>query len=101
MLSLIGAFAEFERELIQERTLAGVESAKRRGVRLGKPPLPDEIRGKVLELRNPVQGPPMKLTEIARKLKVSLGYVHKVTVSRENRFHKSPPLKTADSPEGA
>ncbi len=34
---LIGAFAEFERNLISERTKAGMAAAKARGVRLGRP----------------------------------------------------------------
>jgi DNA invertase Pin-like site-specific DNA recombinase len=34
----MGALAEFERELIAERTRAGMSAAKRAGVRLGRPP---------------------------------------------------------------
>lgn len=33
---IMGALAEFERSLAQERTKAGLEAAKRRGVRLGR-----------------------------------------------------------------
>jgi DNA invertase Pin-like site-specific DNA recombinase len=35
---VMGALAEFERELIAERTRAGMSAAKRAGVRLGRPP---------------------------------------------------------------
>ena len=34
---LIGAFAEFERSLISERTRAGMAAAKARGVQMGRP----------------------------------------------------------------
>ena len=34
---LIGAFAEFERNLISERTKAGMAAAKARGVKMGRP----------------------------------------------------------------
>ena len=34
---LFGSLAEFERELIRERTNAGLKSAKQRGVKLGRP----------------------------------------------------------------
>lgn len=34
---VVGALAEFERDLIKERTSAGLASAKARGVRLGRP----------------------------------------------------------------
>ena len=37
MLHIFGALAEFERDLIRERTTAGLEAAKRRGVKLGRP----------------------------------------------------------------
>lgn len=35
MYSIIAAFAEYEREINRERTLAGLEAAKKRGVKLG------------------------------------------------------------------
>jgi DNA invertase Pin-like site-specific DNA recombinase len=37
MLQMLGAFAEFEREMIRERTLSGMQAAKKRGVRVGRP----------------------------------------------------------------
>lgn len=37
MMHIIGAMAEFERELIRERVSAGIQAAKRRGVRIGRP----------------------------------------------------------------
>ena len=37
LLQVMGAFAEFERSLIRERVLAGVDRAKRRGTQLGRP----------------------------------------------------------------
>ena len=35
---IMGALAEFERSLISERTKAGMQAAKKRGKRLGRPP---------------------------------------------------------------
>jgi DNA invertase Pin-like site-specific DNA recombinase len=35
---IMGALAEFERSLIQERTKAGLQAARKRGKRLGRPP---------------------------------------------------------------
>lgn len=37
MLHLMATFAEYERELIQERVQAGVDAAKARGVKFGRP----------------------------------------------------------------
>ena len=39
MSGLLSVFAEFERELIRERVMAGLEQARSRGIRLGRPPL--------------------------------------------------------------
>jgi DNA invertase Pin-like site-specific DNA recombinase len=38
MFQIIGAMAEFERSLIQERVRAGLRNAKAKGKRLGRPP---------------------------------------------------------------
>jgi DNA invertase Pin-like site-specific DNA recombinase len=37
IFSIMGAVAEFERDLIRERTRAGMQAAKRRGKRIGRP----------------------------------------------------------------
>ena len=37
MLHIFGAFAEFEREMIRERTVAGVRAARAKGKKLGRP----------------------------------------------------------------
>ena len=39
MAQLLGAMAEFERSLIQERVIAGIRNARSKGKRLGRPPL--------------------------------------------------------------
>jgi DNA invertase Pin-like site-specific DNA recombinase len=47
LLQVMGAFAEFERGLIQERVKAGVARAKARGKKLGRPPkvmAPEAVR---------------------------------------------------------
>lgn len=36
-LNILGAVAEFERELIRERVIAGLSAARQRGVKLGRP----------------------------------------------------------------
>lgn len=45
MLQMMGAFAEFERNLIHERQAEGIANAKKRGVRFGKTPKlsPDQV----------------------------------------------------------
>ena len=51
MFQMIGVFAEFERTMIQERVKAGLERARARGRRLGRPATAAKKRGDVLKLR--------------------------------------------------
>ena len=41
MFQMLGVFAEFEREMIRERVLAGIDRARARGRRLGRPAIPE------------------------------------------------------------
>lgn len=43
MFAMLGVFAEFERSLIVARVNAGLERARSKGVRLGRPPMPDHV----------------------------------------------------------
>jgi len=52
MFQLLACFAEFERELIRERVVAGIKNAKAKGKHVGRPALDKEIARKVSELRN-------------------------------------------------
>lgn len=68
MLALLGAFAQFERDLIVERTRAGVRRAKERGVRFGREPkMTDAVKEKVEALVR--AGEPVSV--IAKAVKVS------------------------------
>jgi DNA invertase Pin-like site-specific DNA recombinase len=64
MFTMISAFAEFEREIIRERVLAGLERARKEGKKLGRPKLSGTIREKVVKLRK--EGKSYR--EIRRKL---------------------------------
>jgi DNA invertase Pin-like site-specific DNA recombinase len=50
LFQLVGAMAEFERALIQERVRAGLASAKKKGRRLGRPKVPVDV-SKIAALR--------------------------------------------------
>jgi DNA invertase Pin-like site-specific DNA recombinase len=68
MLHIIGAMAEFERSLIQERVAAGIAAARRRGVRMGRPKRWVSAE-KVRAMRE--QGTPWRA--IARKMDCGVG----------------------------
>ena len=51
MMQMVGVFAEFEREMIRERTRAGLERARKKGRHPGrKPKLSDDQRQEVCDL---------------------------------------------------
>lgn len=70
---IIGAFAQFERELMIERTLAGLEDAKRRGVKLGRRPgLTEESKSKADAVAK-LYSNGMQVLDICKILKISRG----------------------------
>lgn len=71
MLHIVAAFAEFEKDLIRERTIAGLEYARSKGKRLGRPETKDSRR--ILELRS--QGKSYRA--IATELKCSQAAVYR------------------------
>jgi DNA invertase Pin-like site-specific DNA recombinase len=51
MFSIVGAMAEYERSIIRERVMAGLEAARARGKRLGRPSKAQEKTPEVIRLR--------------------------------------------------
>ena len=75
LFHMIGAIAEFEADLIRERTLAGLAAARRSGAKLGRPLVTDRrTRARILRLRRSGRS----LREIAKVVGVSVGTVHSV-----------------------
>jgi DNA invertase Pin-like site-specific DNA recombinase len=50
MFNVMGSLAEFEREMIRERTLLGLERARRRGKKLGRPNVPQLTENRIVTL---------------------------------------------------
>ena len=69
MTQILASMAEFEKSLLRERTILGLEHARSKGIKLGRPKLRDD--DKIIELRS--QG--CTYAEIQRKLGVSRGTV--------------------------
>lgn len=65
LLSMVASFAEFERDILRERTRAGLAAARKRGVKLGRPRVHVDI-DRALDLRDRGQS----YAQIARTLGV-------------------------------
>ena len=50
MFNVMGSLAQFERALIRERTMLGLERAKKQGKRLGRPPVSHHKEQKIAAL---------------------------------------------------
>lgn len=77
MFQIIGAMAEFERSLIQERVKAGLRNAKAKGKKLGRPRV-DVDRSSVEALR--ASGASWRA--VAGKLGLGLGTVYRIAQTR-------------------
>jgi DNA invertase Pin-like site-specific DNA recombinase len=88
MFHIIGAMAEFERELIRERVKAGIENARRKGKRLGRKPIPPVDKDKIIALFQ--KDSSMSVRKIARKVGMSSGFVGRTL--KEHRMNKDSVL---------
>jgi DNA invertase Pin-like site-specific DNA recombinase len=80
MFQIIGAMAEFERSLIQERVKAGLRNAKAKGRRLGRP------RAAIDETEvHAMRDAGASWRAIAEKLGVGLGTVHRIAQPRSKK----------------
>ena len=74
MFQMCGVFAEFERSMIRERVMAGLDRARSQGKRLGRPPIPPITVDKIKRLR--VEG--LSLRKIAKQVGISPSKVHQL-----------------------
>ncbi len=73
LFHVLGAIAEFERDLCRERTRAGLAAARRRGKRLGRPRALDAAAA---ERARDLRHHGASVRDVARALGVSLGTAH-------------------------
>jgi DNA invertase Pin-like site-specific DNA recombinase len=79
IFGIFSSLASFEREMIRDRVIAGLDRARKNGVKLGRPTVVnDGIRSAVLVLREKGLG----IREICRKLGIGCGTYYSV-VSRQ------------------
>lgn len=73
MLSMMGAFAEFERTMIKSRQLEGIRKAKERGQQFGRKPL----KKKLINELNERLANNEKVTKIAVDLNIGVSTIYK------------------------
>jgi DNA invertase Pin-like site-specific DNA recombinase len=71
LLQILGSLSEFSASLTKERVLSGLAAARRRGVRLGRPPEIDDVKVHALRAKG------MSYSQISSELKISKASVHK------------------------
>jgi DNA invertase Pin-like site-specific DNA recombinase len=77
MAGLLAVFAEFEKEILRERVLAGLAQARRKGTRLGRPRTAARRATQVYELYNTGTSK----AEIARLLRIGRTSVRRILVT--------------------
>jgi DNA invertase Pin-like site-specific DNA recombinase len=82
MFQIIGAMAEFERSLIQERVKAGLRNARAKGKRLGRP-LAIVDASRMMAMRE--SG--LSWRAISRELGIGVATAHRLGVEHEKESH--------------
>lgn len=73
VFQIIGAVAEFEKDIIRERVMAGLANARSKGKRLGRPPVSNQLLEKAKELQQ--QG--LSMRKIEKHLGLGEGTIRK------------------------
>jgi DNA invertase Pin-like site-specific DNA recombinase len=88
LFTMISAFAEFERSIIRERVIAGIEKAKLKGIKFGRPRIPRLTVKTALEMK--AAGANYK--DICKKLGISKSGYYKIIARIEQNSAKQHPL---------
>lgn len=91
LFQMLGVFAEFERSLITARVKAGQDRARARGVRFGRPSLPEDRLDRV---RKALADGRSSIRTIAKKTRVSTATVMRVKRSMNGQESR---LETVDA----
>lgn len=74
MFGMLAVFAEFERDIIQQRTIAGLEAARKRGKTGGRPRIDDKTKKHVVTLYKSGES----TTDIAKEYGISRATVYNI-----------------------
>lgn len=90
LLTILAAVAEFERTLIAERVKEGMSNARRRGVRIGRPPadLRPNVAGQLAAVQAAVEAGTLSKRGAARKLRVGFGTLDRLLAAPKREAGK-------------
>ena len=74
MFGMLAVFAEFERDIIQQRTKAGLEAARKRGKVGGRPAIDEKTRRMIVKLYNAGES----ATDLAKEYQIGRATVYKI-----------------------
>lgn len=80
MFGMLAVFAEFERDIIQQRTKAGLEAARKRGRFGGRPPIEEKTKRHIATLYSAGES----AGDIAREFSIGRSTVYKVLNDLKN-----------------
>jgi DNA invertase Pin-like site-specific DNA recombinase len=89
MFQIIGATAEFERALVQERVRAGLRNARARGKRLGRPTVAVDV-AQIAKLR--ASG--ASWSDISHQMRIGVGTAHRAFQQASKKPSNLPPSST-------
>ena len=93
MFKILGSFAEYEREIISERTKAGLRRVKREGRKLGRPKIHG---GTVQAIKRSFQDEDLSMGEISKKYGISKASVSRILKGVPKRAHVKVGLSVAE-----
>lgn len=79
MFGMLAVFAEFERDIIQQRTKAGLEAARKRGRIGGRPTIDTDTKRRIVKLFNSGES----ASDIAKEYKIGRSTVYKIIKENE------------------
>lgn len=88
LFQIIGAIAQWERSLIVERVRAGLQHARQRGKRLGRPSLRQLNPEEIANLRSDRKRKKMPFRELARQYGVSVWTAHQLCCEKSRAKYR-------------
>lgn len=81
MFGMLAVFAEFERDIIQQRTKAGLDAARKKGRVGGRPAIEDKVKRQIVTLFNAGE----RATDIAKEYGIGRATVYKIVNEKTDK----------------